>query len=64
MAPDNVAPQTVEIENWFHEDIQLTIMGKRENVVPIEELYKEGFRQIRIYLTAGKEFLSSGPAVV
>jgi len=64
MAPDNVAPQTVEIENWFHEDIQLTIMGKRENVVPIEELYKEGFRQTRIYLTTGKGFLSSGPAMV
>lgn len=53
MAPDNVAPQIVEVNNWYREDTQLSIMGERKNALPVETLYREGLIQIRDALHAG-----------
>jgi len=53
IAPDNIEPQIEESASWYQEKTALTIVGPRENPLPVKELYLLGLRQIRDTLRAG-----------
>ncbi|MCL2701459.1 MAG: hypothetical protein FWE88_07170 [Phycisphaerae bacterium] len=52
-APDNRKPQIAEIRNWYQNNTTITIVGKRQAVRPVKEVYYEGIVQVRDYLHAG-----------
>jgi len=53
IAPDNTQPQIEDIENWYRENTEITIIGKRQKTPSDRELYYEGVVQVRDYLAAG-----------
>lgn len=44
---NNASPKTEELSCWYNEDTSLFIAGKRENTIPLTDIYLEGFRRIK-----------------
>jgi hypothetical protein len=44
---NNAHPETVEISDWYNDNTKLFIAGKREKILSLIDIYKEGTRRIR-----------------